>query len=176
MEKFILKKIKTMQGSLLGIGIQSEKIKEAIQNNKNILTCYLLEESSSPLNKKKLKLKEKKRTINIKKIKKVFKKKRIDNIICSYQTIKPFLKTFVRDSVYINKGDLYIYGSKDDLYELKNKYQRYTTNIEIKEEKTTSVLIVNNQTTKNNRLKDIGYWWLDTGTAIADFLTMILVN
>ena len=39
MEKFLLTKIKSMQGSLIGIGIESEKIKKAIQNNNGIETC-----------------------------------------------------------------------------------------------------------------------------------------
>lgn len=176
MEKFLLTKIKSMQGSLIGIGIESEKIKKAIQNNNGIETCYLLEETSSNFNKKKLKLKEKGRTINIKKIRKTFKKKRIDNVICNYQTVKPFLKTFVRDSVYINKGYLFIYGTKEELEDLKNRYQRYTTNIQLTEEKDSAVLIIDNRNTKNNRLKDMGFWWKDTGTSIADFLTLILVN
>ena len=97
METKLIKEIKSMKGTTLGIGINSEKIKNAINNNSNIKTCYLLEESSS-FNKKKFKIFENTKTINIKKIKKVFKKKRIDNLICNYQTIKPFIKTFVNKS------------------------------------------------------------------------------
>lgn len=171
----LIKYIKKMEGTTLGIGINNEKVKDEIQNNTKIETCYLLEESSS-FSKKKMKIFEKSKTVNIKKIRKVFKKKRIENLICNYKTVKPFLKTFVRDSVYINKGKLYIYGKKEDYNELITKYKRYTDDIKIEQIKDTFLIIVNNQNTTNKKGKDIKYWWQDTLNNIADILTSILVN
>lgn len=176
MENYLLKEIKQMQGTLLGIGITSEKIKKAIENNKNITICNLLEKPEKQTNKKKLKIKNKTRTINIKKIKKTFRKKRIESIICNEEIITPFLKTFVRDSVYINKGKLYIYGKKQTLETIKEKYQRYTNDIQLIENKNSNILIINNKNTKNNKIKDIGYWWKDTATSFLDLLTLILTN
>lgn len=170
----LIEYIKKMDGSTVGIGIDNEKIKNAIQNNDNIKTCYLLEEGSS-FSKKKFKIFEKSKTVNIKKIKKVFKKKRIENLICNYKTIKPFLKTFVRDSVFINKGKLYIY-MEEDYEEIINKYKRYTNDIIIEKNKKQTLLIINNQNTVNKKTKDIKYWWKDTLNNIADVLTNILVN
>lgn len=176
MEKFLISEVKQMEGNLLGIGINSEKIKKAITNNNKITICNLLEEPSSGLKKHKLKSNKHGRKVNIKKIRKVFHKKRVDNIICNLETVKPYLKTFVRDSVYINKNKLYIYGNKKELETIIPRYQRYTKDIETKEEGQTTILIINNQNSKNNKLKDIGYWWLDTFNAFIDFLTLILVN
>jgi len=176
MDNYLENQIKQMEGSLLGIGITSEKLKKAIEKNDKITICNLLEDSQKGLNKKKFNILNKPRTINIKKIKKVFRKKRVDNIICNLKTIKPFQKTFVRDSVYINKGKLYIYGDKDDLENIKEKYNRYTKEIQIKKERNNNILIVNNTNTKNNKLKDIGYWWKDTANSFLDFLTIILTN
>ena len=175
MEKYLLKEIKNMEGSIIGFGLTSEKIKEEIQNNNKINTCYLLD-SSSNFNKEKMKIFNKGKTINIKKIKKVFKKKRIDNIIANIETINPFLKTFIRDSVYINKNKLYIYGTKENYEIIIERYKRYTNDIEIKKEKNKFLIIINNSKTQNNKIKDIIYWWKDTFSAIADFLTLILVN
>ena len=176
MEKFIISQIKEMEGNLLGIGINNEKIKKAINKNNKINICNLLKKKKKGFGKHKLASNKHGRKVNIKKIKKVFRKKRVDNVICNLETVKPYLKTFVRDSVYINKGKLYIYGSFEDLNELTIKYQRYTKDIKIEKEGKVSILIVNNQNTKNNKLKDIGYWWADTFTAFVDFLTLILVN
>ena len=170
----LIEYIKKMDGSTVGIGIDNEKIKNAIQNNDNIKTCYLLEEGPS-FSKKKFKIFEKSKTVNIKKIKKVFKKKRIENLICNYKTIKPFLKTFVRDSVFINKGKLYIY-MEEDYEEIISKYKRYTNDIKIEKNKKQTLLIINNQNTVNKKTKDIKYWWKDTLNNIADVLTNILVN
>ena len=175
MEKFFVKEIRQMYGSLIAFGLTDEKLKHEIEKNDAINTCYLLD-STSNFNKKKLKIFNRGKTINIKKIKKVFKKKRIDNIIANYQTIKPFLKTFVRDSVYINKNKLYIYGTKEDYEDIIQRYKRYTDKIEIKKEKDYFVIIIDNTNTSNKKIKDIIYWWKDTFTSIADFLTVILVN
>ncbi len=181
MEKYLIQEIKKMSGSLLGIGITSEKIKNAIKNNTKITICNLLEMPEKGRFKKKLKARnqkqEKTRKINVKKIKKLFRKKRVDNIICDLNTIKPFIRTFVKDSVYINKGYLYIYSSnEDELKELKKKYNRYTTDAIIKKENKEYVLIVNNTNTKTNKIKDIGYWWIDIFTNFVDTLTSLLVN
>ena len=174
MEKLI-EYVNKMQGTTVGIGINNEKIKSAIEKNKNIKTCYLLEETSS-FNKKKMKIFEKSKTVNIKKIKKVFKKKRIENLICNYKTISPFLKTFVRNSVFINKGKSYIYGKKENYDELINKYKRYTDDIKIEKNSDEFLIVINNQNTVNKKTKDIKYWWQDTLNNIADLLTNILVN
>ena len=171
----LIKYIKKMEGTTVGIGINNTKIKDAIQNNTNIKTCYLLEETTS-FNKKKMKIFEKSKTINIKKIKKVFKKKRIENLICNYKTINPFSKTFVRDSVFINKNKLYIYGQKENYEDLVKKYKRYTNDIKIEKNKDNFIIIINNQNTTNQKLKDFKYWWLDTLNNFADILTGILVN
>lgn len=175
MDTYIIEKIKKMEGTLIGIGIENKKIKEEIQNNSNIKTCYLLEKFPSILSKKKFQIFNNK-TVNIKKIKKVFKKKRIDNIICNYETVKPFLKTFVRDSVYINKNKLYIYGEKEDIEKIVERYKRYTDEIEIKKEQDSFLIIVDNKNTSNKKITDIKYWWIDTLNNIADILTAILVN
>ncbi len=173
---YLQKQINNMEGSLLGIGITSDKLKKAIEKNDKITLCNLLEENTKKTKKKKFSVLNKPRTVNIKKIKKVFRKKRVDNIICNSKTIIPFQKTFVRDSVYINKNKLYIYGKKEELETLKTKYNRYTKEVELKKEGNEYILIVNNKNTKNNKIKDIGYWWKDTGNSFLDFLTLILTN
>lgn len=175
MEKYLIKEIKQMEGSLLGIGLTSEKIKDAINKNDKILICNLLEENQKGKNSK-LVAGKKQRKVNIKKIRKTFRKKRTDNVICNLETVKKFLKTFVRDSVYINKGKLYIYGNKEEIENLKKKYERYTKDVEIITKEKQCILVVNNANTKTNKLKDMGYWWKDTGESFLDIMTMLLAN
>lgn len=175
MEKYLIKEIKQMEGSLLGIGITSEKIKDAINKNDKILICNLLEENQKRKNAK-LVAGKKQRKVNIKKLRKTFRKKRTDNVICNLETVKKFLKTFVRDSVYINKGNLYIYGNKEEIKNLEKKYERYTKDIKIINKEKQSILVVNNTNTRNNKFKDICYWWQDLGESILDFMTIILAN
>jgi len=176
MENYLENQIKNMNGSLLGIGLNSTKLKKAIEDNTNITICNLLEENEKGVNKKKFSILNKPRTINIKKIKKVFRKKRVDNIICNINTIIKYQKTFVRDSVYMNKYKIYIFGDKKSLKEIKNKYQRYTDNITLEDKGQQSVLIINTKEAKQNKIKDIAYWWLDTFNIFVDALTAILAN
>ena len=69
-----------------------------------------------------------------------------------------------------------MYGSKEELENIKEKYARYTTDIKLVKEKNIYILVVNNSNTKNNKLKDIAYWWKDTVTDTLDFLTILLAN
>lgn len=176
MNEFLIKEIKGMSGYFLSIGSLNDKVQKAILNNDNILTYSFLEKTTKSFGKKKLIIRNRSKKVNIKKIRKVFKKKRVDNIICDYNIIDDFTKTFVRDSVYINKGKLYIYGSKTNLEKIMIKYQRYTKNIILKKVKNNYVLIIDNSKAKNNKIKDIGYWWIDTFNNFIDILTLILVN
>ena len=110
MDNFILNEIKKMEGTLLGIGLHNEKFKAAINKNPKIIICNLLEEPHKSFGKKKFKVNERSRPINIKKLRKIFHQKKTDNIICNLKTIKPFLKTFIKDSVYIKISPINIKG------------------------------------------------------------------
>ncbi len=176
MERFLLSEVKKMEGSLLAIGLTNDKIKNAIIENDKITICNLLEEPAKGFRKYNFLANAKARKVNIKKLRKTFKKKKTNNIICDYKTIREFTKWFVRDSVYINNGKLYIYGKKEELEKIIKKYNRYTSDARITKEKDGCILIVNNENTKNNKIKDMGYWFKDTGETILDALTLILAN
>ena len=176
MEKYLLKEIQKMEGTLLGIGLHNKKFEKAINQNSKITICNLLEEPQKRFSKHKFKVNEYSRTVNIKKLRKVFHQKKTNYIICNSSTIKPFLKSFVKDSVYINSNKLYIYGKKKELQEIMPKYQRYTNDIVLKEFDKKAVLIVNNTETKNNFFKDLGYFWKDTFNNLLDALTHLLAN
>lgn len=176
MENNLTEYIKNMEGNLLGIGIDSEKLKTAITKNDKIVNCSLLEDNSKKPNQKKLVFRQRMRKVNIKKMKKVFKKKRMDNVVANYKITSPFMKTFIRDSIYLSKGIVYIYGEKTDLETVMKRYQRYTKDIKLEEKDDKFILIIDTSNAKNNKIKDIGYWWADTFTSFVDFLTLILAN
>ena len=111
MNSRVIDEIKKMSGSLIGIGTDDVKLLETIENNDKIDLCYILSNSGS-YSKKKFKLFKKGRTktVNIKKLSKYFKLKSIDNILCDYETVKKYIRFFVGESIYINRGKMYIYG------------------------------------------------------------------
>lgn len=176
MNEQIINTINNIKGSLLGIGITNTNILDAIENNDDIHTCYIL--SNLNLTGKKFSLTKhgRNKKINIKKIRKCFKKKSLDNIICNYDIIRQFQRSFVPNSIYLNNGYLYIYGDKNKIKNLRQKYQRYTDDIEIIENENGSIMKVNNKNTKNNFFKDILFKIKDFGSDAIEFITDLLIN
>ena len=159
--------IKNLSGNVLGIGLD-EDFTNLIEKNDKIIECNLL----NSYTKGKFKKSFFKKTIRIKKIRKVFKKKRVDYIICNYDEIKDYLNTFVKDSIYINKGKLYFYGDID--FELlKLKYSRYNTKINLIDKKTIEI---DNSLAKNSFLKDNYYRFIDFKNHLIEIIGDILMN
>ena len=176
MNKQILEIINNLKGLLLGIGLNDNTFLDAIEQNNNINTCYLLNNISLTGKKFSITKRGKNKKINIKKIKKYFKKKSLDNIIVNYDTIKQFYRSFIPNSIYLNKDTLYIYGNKNDLENLKQKYQRYTNDIKITKDNDNFIMKINNKKTKNHFFKDTLYKIKDFSSDAANIITDLLIN
>lgn len=177
MKEKIIEEIEKMKGSLLGIGINDEIILNKIEDNDKINLCYILSNGGKEKNKKfKLLKKGRNKKVNIKKLKKYFRKKSIDNIICDYNVIKRFTRSFIGGSIYINKEKLYIYGSINDLNQLKEKYEKYTKMIELIKNNKSFLLIINNQKAKSNIFKDGIYKIIYILSDGLEYLTDLLIN
>ena len=167
---------KCLSGNVLGIGVD-EKIIELLEKNNLVTNCNLLN-SYSKTKKTKTQKKQRLKKIRIKKIRKTFKKKKVDFIICNIEEIKKYTKTFIKDSIYINKDMLYIYNIKDEelKQELIKKYKRYSTIVEeIKDEKTT-ILKIDNKNSKTNIFKDTYYLIIDTSIQLFNIISDLLLN
>ena len=176
MNKRLLEIINNLKGTLLGIGLNDDQLLDAIEKNDDIYTCYLLTNISKTGKKFSMTKRGKNKKINIKKIKKHFKKKSLNTIICNFDIIKQFQRSFVPNSVYLNNGTLYIYGKKENLENLKLKYQRYTKDIDIEVVDDQYIMKINNQNTKNNFFKDTLFKIKDFGSDITELITDILIN
>lgn len=178
MKEKIIKELKKMEGSLLGIGIDDKLLLDIIEENDKIDLCYILSNKSNGESSKKFKLFKngRNKTVNIKKLKKYFKKKSIGNVICDYNVLKKHIRSFIPGSVYINSGKLYIYGNVSELKELDEKYKRYTNDVKLEKKGKSFLLIVDNSKTKNNFIKDILYQLSDLFNDGLDFLTELLSN
>ena len=159
--------VKKLSGNVLGIGL-SEDLTTLIENNNNIIECNLL----NSYVKGKFKKSFFKKTIRIKKIRKVFKKKKIDYIVCNYDEISNYLNTFVKDSIYINKGKIYFYFIIDiDL--LKLKYGRYDVKINLVDKK---IIEIDTSLAKNNFFKDNYYRLVDFKNHLIEIIGDVLMN
>ena len=167
-----------LKGTFLSIGLAYPTVEKVLEQNKKITCGYLLNFDGKKRGKGKDKdqVTGKMRKISIKKLRKTFKKKSVDTIMCYYQDIEKYMRFFVADSVYINCGKLYIYGKKKEfvLEDLKGYYDRYQTKIEITEYDEDFLIEIDNTKAKNNWLKDKGYRIKDAITyyvnCIGDFL------
>lgn len=163
MKKELLKYIKSLEGSVLGIGITDDEILETLDNNNKISVLSILNLNERSLKNKKTENKKNKK-INIKKLRKTFKSKTVDNIICDYETIEKYLKFFIKDSVYVTKKSIYIYGNINKYYLnlLKKRYSRYNVIIDIISDDTSFNIIIDVDNAKNNYFKDKYYYFIDT--------------
>lgn len=160
--------IKNLDGKVLSINI-TDKMAELIDKNKNIIQCYRMD-SKAGIGKGK-----KGKTIKIKKIRKKFKKKNIDYIICDYDGIRKYLNTFVKDSIYINNKKIYFYGNVD-IELIKNKYDRYDTEIIINKYKNGFIICIDSSKAKNKYFKDLYYRIIDVTNDIIDYIGNILMG
>lgn len=176
MNKKLLEIISGLKGSLLGIGLNDDNLLDAIEKNDEIYACYLLTNISKTSKKFSMTKRGKNKKINIKKIKKYFRRKSLNTIICNFDIIKQFQRSFVPNSVYLNCGTLYIYGKKEKLECIKLKYQRYTDDISITQVDGCYIMRINNKNSKNNIFKDSLFKIKDFGSDTLELITDILIN
>ena len=164
--------IKNMKGSVLGFNIDDDKLINELNKNSNIIECNLLSDKNSAT-----KGKGKSKIVNIRKIKKQFKKKKIDYIISDIEAIDSYLKTFVKDSIYINRNMIYIYTNKDyDYTNIVSKYKRYKIDIKVNECSDGYIIILNIGNKKTNYFKDKGYYIIDTLINLVDLIGDVMAS
>jgi hypothetical protein len=167
--KLLESNIKKMQGNVLAIGINDDNLLKAINKNNKILECNIL---SNNLNSNKKGKKNKK--FYLSKLRKKFKKKKIDYLICDYKTLEDFLKTFIKDSIYITKGYIYFCTNNPEL--IKKKYLRYNIKLEEIKCSDNTVLIIDVSKAKNNKIKELYYQIIDGITYLIDIITELLLS
>ncbi len=169
---------KEISGNVVTIGVDYKTVLDELDKNEKIVNLYSMQFNGKKRSKKKEKGKKRDKIVSIKKIRKIFKKKKIDYIICNIEDINRFLRTFIRDSVYINKKKLYIYGSKNniDLELIEKRYNRYNVIINITEYDKDVLIEIDNTKAFNNALKDIFYNIADIFYSIYNAIGDLLIN
>ena len=157
---------KNLTGTFLSIGLNYPTVESVIEKNNKITEGYMLVFDG----KKKSKIRSRntskvsRKKFSIKKLRKTFKKKSVDTLLLNYEDAKKYMRFFVKDSVYINKGKLYIYGKKDEFVidDIENYYNRYNTKISITEYDDNFLVEIDNTNSKNNYFKDKMYKFKET--------------
>ena len=169
----IKKYIKNMTGTVIGVGIDNKEILETIEKNNKILVCDLLNSVNIEDNL----IQKRKKKKYVKKLRKKYKKKNVNYIIVNSNEINRYLKTFVRDSVYINDTEIYYYMDKNyDIENITKRYKRYNTEIEVIKCDDGNIIRINTSKARNKFFKDKFYFIVDTLSNIADIIGDILVS
>lgn len=189
MNEELKKIIKKFSGNVVAIGLDYE-LTEELEENMNIFdldTINLTKKKGVVSSKTKDKIIEhdekykikrlKSKKINIKKLRRLYKKKKVDYLITNYEVIKKYMRYFIKDSVYINNNKLYLYGrSNKEIKAVLKKYKRYNVLIKPIEKKEYFIIEIDNTNSKNNKIKDIFYFIYDTFEVITDFIGDFLIN
>lgn len=160
--------LKNIKGNVLGIGL-TESLTDILGENNNIDECYLMNSDSKNTDNSRIYTK----TINIRKIKKFFCKKNFDYIICNFEQIKPYFRSFIKNSIYLNRKKIYYYNINDfELKELENRYNRYNSTFEKKKD----YVIIDNELSKTNFFKNIWFYFRDLIYDVIDYIGNLFVN
>ena len=133
--------------------------------------------SKKKKDKPKYKKNNKGKDINIKKIRKEINKKSVDYMFCNMNEVYSYYKYFIKDSIYMSNGKIYIYFNneinKDFIIE---KYKRYTSSIKETKYKNGYLLEIDVGNAKNNFLKDILYFIKDTMYNLAELIGNLMIS
>ena len=170
--------IEEMEGHVLVIGNCDDAILKWIQKNNAITSCDYLNEIEKGISQKKKEKGKKRKTIRMKKLRKSFSKKRIHSIICDTKCMIPYLKYFIRDSVYITQKNIFYIGPKEDIdYDLLiHRYHRYQVSIEETISHHEALIQINVERARNHWLPDKIYFLGDTVLSIVDMFSEFLLK
>ncbi len=152
-ETKLINLIKDVTGDVILIGISFNSFLKAAKENKEISKLHLLK--SIEFGDEENKSFFEKIDLPLNKIKKKYKKNKIDYIFIDYNHIKNYLKSFIKDSIYINNKKIYIvFDNEDDLIKVSNKYKMFNSEVTYSKEGKSYLLRIDNTNVKSNKIKD----------------------
>ena len=176
MKEELSKIINNLNGFVLCIGDFDDKLIDIFSKNKNITELEILT-NTSKISRKFQKKGGYKKTIYIQKLRKKYKKRNVNYIICDYNNIEEFSKYFVRESIGVSNKEVYIVGDKNlDVNLLKKRFGRYNTKMDEVDTKDGKILKVDVSKAKNNFIKDFFYLISDTLYNLSDYIGEVLAR
>ena len=185
MEKFDLLG-KKLDGSVLIIGYDEESsFSRIFKNNKNITDVYLLNNTSETLFGKNSKRKKasnninpKRKRISITKLAKELKKINIDYLVCKFDTIKPFFRSFIKNSILVGKKKVYLFLDNDDMdpKEIELRYKRFGLNVNVTNHKNEYLYEIEINNYKYPFIKGLLYNIRDLGYDLVEYIANILIG
>ena len=170
--------IKKCEGNVLAICLDN-KLMDQLNKNNNIGLISIESDRVSGIGKKTGKKKKLNgsKNISIKKLRKYIKKKTVGTIFCNMNEMNTYYKYFIKDSIYLCCGTIYLYFDNDiELEFIESKYKRYKTVIESTKYKNGYIVKVDVSKAKNNYFKDKLYLIHDSLYNLVEIIGNILVG
>ncbi len=169
--------IKKCRGNVLAIGLDDKLLNIFDKNQYVNLFSINSNKKNNEFKKSKKKIINREKSINIKKLRKYINKKSINILICNMNEMIDYYKYFIKDSIYLNNGEIYIYSTNEiDKEFIINKYNRYNVKITSIDYKNGYIIKVDNTNGKNIFFKDKFYFIKDSLYNIAEFIGNILAS
>lgn len=164
--------IKSLQGNIVAFGFKSDKFKSILNSNSKILCFDILDEVSK--NNKKGKCKSK--NIYIKDLKKKYKKDKVDFILINVDVMDHYMIYLIKETIYIGKNTLYLFGNKDKVNYYLNKYRRYKISYDLKEYNNNMIAYIDITKAKNKKIRDRLYIFSDKIESFVNLLIDVLTS
>lgn len=172
--------VKEFSGNVVCLGVTENHILKNLGKNKNAVVFTIDRDPSKSLffRHRKTKVKEKGKKINIRKLRKTFKRKSVDYIVCNFNEISDSFKYFIYDSVVINRGTLYLYGDSKyvDAKQLSKRFKRFHAKAESFTSGDYFLIVVDNRTSRGNWIKYRWYLVVDTFHNLGDMISAALIS
>lgn len=167
--------VKNLSGFVLGVGYLNNSILTEINKNNNIEVDILSNNSLlTDMNMIDSNVSKKGKRVNIKKLRKSFRNKKPDYILCNVDSINKYLKYFIKDSLYITRNKIYIYSDSNEteLEDIFKKYKRYHDDVILEKD----LIIINTINYKRNIFKNIWYYIVDSFVNLYEAIGNILAG
>ena len=177
--KRLLEDIKTFEGSVTLVAVNDNKIKRVLSKNNNINIFELNRPERGKILSRKKKLKSSSgKKVNIKKFRKIFKKKSVDYLVIDLNNVFDYYKYMASNSIYICNKKIYIYGNSDYVTakDVGKKFKRYTKNIECIQIDNDYLVIVDCKGTKYKYFKEKFYLIIDSFLNLGDMISYFLTS
>lgn len=174
----LLDDAKKFTGNVVCVGVTNNDLLNVLAKNKKA-SVYTIDFTKRHgfLSRKKTKKVDGKK-VNIKKLKKTFKEKSIDNLVFDFNEMYDYFKYFISDSITIGCGKVYIYGESRfiDPKTLIKRYKRYCTEAFLEVDGDSFLIVIDVENAKTNWFKDKFYLVVDTFHNIGDMISVALIS
>lgn len=174
---------KELSGSVLVIGFEdNSSLVKSLKENKKTTIVYTLNSNGNTVLKKQKKKKKLngEKDINIKKLSKELKKQKqsFDYIICNFETILPFFRGFIKNSILTANKKVYLYNdiSTYNVDEIVYRYKRFGCKVKKEKEKNTHLITIESEKKKLSKLKLFIYRIRDLFYDFFEFIGNILIG